>query len=131
MVLGYFVALYGLMGLRIFRGPRLSLTELLLFVFVQGYLAFHFAFSHYLRYLLPPIIILPVLLALLADGLLTGLRIRLASVRFSLLEKSARAACVCAAVALFLGNLHYFQIRFSYILGIYSEGRYMNEVGSQ
>ena len=131
VMLGYFIALYTLMGWRLWRGPRLSLTELLLFIFIQGYLAFHFMLSHYLRYLLPPIIILPALLALLSDGALAGLRVRLAPARFSFLHKAARVACVCAAVTLFLGNLHYFQNRFSYILGIYSEGRYMNEVGSQ
>lgn len=122
VVFGYFILLYALIALRVWSGKRFTLSEILLFVFVQGYLAFHFALSHYVRYLLPPIIILPVLLALLAD--------KLCETSFTI-QKTAKIACAFVFVALFLGNLHYFQIRFSYIIGFLSEREYINEIGSQ
>lgn len=124
VVFAYFGLLYILIALRIVFRQKFSTVEILLFVFIQGYLALHFIFSHYLRYLLPSVMILPALLALLADGLFTV-------PRFSDLRRIARGAVALAAAFLFLANFHYFKIRFYYIIGVYNEQEYVRKVGSQ
>lgn len=131
VVFAYFILLYAFIGLRVWSRKKFTLSEILLFVFVQGYLAFHFVLSHYVRYLLPPIIILPALLALLADGLFASAQARFSSARFSIIQKMAKYSCAITLIFLFLGNLHYFQIRFSYIIGLYSEREYVFKIGSQ
>lgn len=124
VVYAYFALLYVLIALRIVFRQKFSTAEILLFMFIQGYLALHFVFSHYLRYLLPSVMILPALLALLADGLFTV-------PRFFGLRRIARGAVALAAVFLFFANFHYFKIRFSYIVGVYNEQEYIRKVGSQ
>ncbi|TSC84155.1 MAG: hypothetical protein G01um101417_311 [Parcubacteria group bacterium Gr01-1014_17] len=131
VIFAYFVLLYLLVAPRIFTREKFTRAEVLLFVFVHGYLAFHFVLSHYLRYLLPSVMILPVLLALLADRLFSTAERALSALRFSVLHKTAHLIVALAILVVFLGNFHYFQIRFSYILGIYNEQEYVRKIGSQ
>lgn len=131
VVFVYFALLYLFIGLRIAFRQKFSVAEVLLFVFIQGYLALHFVFSHYLRYLLPSVMILPALLALLADGLFSAAERTLAAPRLSLLKKATHATVALAAVVLFFGNFHYFKIRFYYIIRVYNEQEYVRKVGSQ
>ncbi len=131
VVFAYFALLYLLVALRLFTREKFTRAEVLLFVFVQGYLALHFVLSHYLRYLLPSVMILPVLLALLADGLFSAAERALSAPRFSLCNKTAQVVVALAMLFVFAGNFHYFQIRFSYIVGIYDTPEYIRKIGSQ
>ena len=131
VVFAYFALLYLLVALRLFTREKFTRAEVLLFVFVQGYLVFHFVLSHYLRYLLPSAMILPVLLALLADELFSAAKRALSVQRFSIFHKTAQVIVALAILVVFAGNFHYFQIRFSYILGIYDKQEYVRKIGSQ
>ena len=63
--------------------------------------------------------ILPALLALLADQIV------------DLLPRVTKAIFIPVFLFLFLGNLHYFEIRFRYVLGQVSQQQYVKKVGSQ
>lgn len=131
VVFAYVALLYLLVALRLFTREKFTRAEVLLFVFMQGYLALHFVLSHYLRYLLPSVMILPMLLALLADGLFSAAERAFSAPRFFILNKTAQAIVALAILVVFFGNFHYFQIRFSYIVGIYDKQEYVRKIGSQ
>lgn len=125
VVLAFFIAFYLLLGLAALR-RSLSPPALLLAVFIQLYLAFSFFGTHQIRFMLPALIMLPLAIALLTDRLLEGSG-RIAG-RMSAL---ARAGLAALAIFVFLGNFHYFQIRFLYVAGIYTREQYIGSIGSQ
>ncbi|MBI2096344.1 MAG: hypothetical protein HYT43_01780 [Candidatus Taylorbacteria bacterium] len=131
VALAYFALLYVFIFLKLIFRRKFSLNEILLFIFIEGYLAFHFALSHYIRYLLPPVIILPALLALLGDSLYNHFQTKLSNKRFRLFGYFTKIVCSAALVFLFLGNFHYFKIRFFHIIGKYNQEEYIRKIGSQ
>ena len=82
------------------------------------------------RYLLPAVMVLPMLLALLLDRFYRRAGEWSVLTRRTLVSGS-RLAMIAAAIVLLLGNIHYFHIRFNYITGTYSLERYLGDIGWQ
>ncbi|MBI4132358.1 MAG: hypothetical protein HY474_01865 [Candidatus Sungbacteria bacterium] len=128
--LAYFGVLYILLPLTIFVRHRLSAAEALLLLAMGLWLLFSFLTSHQIRFLLPAVLFLVPFLVLLADSILASIRTRLAGTG-ALASRLAVGALGLLFVVTFLGNFHYFQIRFLYAFGVYTEEQYIGSIGSQ
>ena len=120
VILGYFIAVYGLIALMIISRRKLSPAEIILFLSAEIYLLVLFFTSHQTRFLLPALILLPPLLAMLADKMLK-----------EKLQRWFYLAICAAAVILLLGNFHYFKVKNYYLLGIYNQMEYVKKIGGQ
>lgn len=120
VILGYLIAVYGLVILAIILRRRLAPVEVVLFLSAEIYLLILFFISHQTRFLVPALILLPPLLAILAEKVLRKGFPHLAYI----------AMCV-AAVILLLGNFHYFKVKNYYLFGVYDKAEYINEIGGQ
>lgn len=128
--LAYFGALYVLLPLALALRRRLRAAEVFLLLAVGLWLFFSFLTSHQIRFLLPAVLLLVPLLVLLTDGILEAIRERRVRVGSALRRLTAGVLGVLF-IATFLGNFHYFQIRFLYAFGIYTEEQYIGSIGSQ
>ncbi|MFA6273108.1 MAG: hypothetical protein WC673_01285 [Candidatus Paceibacterota bacterium] len=122
VILGYLIALYGLIASAIIFRRKFSPTEIILFLTLETYLLVLFFTSHQTRFLLPALILLPPLLAMLTEKMLGE--------REKLLRWFYPIICV-AAIILLLGNFHYFKVKNYYLLGIYDQKEYIIEIGGQ
>ena len=105
--------------------------EFLLFAFVELYLAFLFISSHQYRFLLPAEIMLTPLLVIMFDNFLDYLKAKLGERTHEILFNLSRKVAVLAFLFIFLGNLHYFEVKFRYIAGLYTEKEYIIVIGGQ
>lgn len=131
VVLGYFVLLYPLIVLLLFLRRRLSSLELTLFAFIEIYLLALFLFSHQYRFLLPAVIVLPALLALLADGLYDLIRERRQRIYRPFLKLTLVGLNLIFLAAFLYGNFHYFYVKYFYLVGYYDKAEYILEIGGQ
>lgn len=120
----YFAALYLLVLFFIFLRKQFTRPEVLLFLFIEIYLLFLFFTSHQYRFLLPAVIMLPPLLALLGDKLL-------GVINRPIFTKLSKLALALAVFLVFLGNFHYFHVKYFYLLGQYTREEYILEIGGQ
>ena len=118
-IFGLYALMYGGLLLLLLRRKKIGITTALLFLFVQIYTSILFFVSHQNRFLLPAGIMLAPLAAILSDKL---------SVMF---YKISRPALVFLCLILFLGNFHYFGVKFLYLTGVYDRGQYILEIGGQ
>ena len=130
VVLAYFALAYFLIVALALRRERFGRAAIQLFVFAELFLLFAFLTSHHIRYLLPAVMVLPMLLALLLDRFYRRAGEWSVLTRRTLVSGS-RLAMIAAAIVLLLGNIHYFHIRFNYITGTYSLERYLGDIGWQ
>ena len=108
-----------------------TFTELSIFLFIEIYLGFLFFSSHQYRFLLPAVLMAPALLVLFADHFYTFLREKYGEVVFDKLMKITSVSFCLLFSLIFLGNLHYFSVKWNYILGNYTEKEYIIRIGGQ
>lgn len=132
IILGYFILVYAaLAGALLLARKKIALTEVLLFASIHIQLILIFFQSHHTRYMLPAIIILPVVLALFLDKAYEFFD---EIVSRSAARAALRIPHIClaiACVALFLGNIRYFYVRVLYKTGVLNEQEYIKKIGSQ
>lgn len=128
--LAYFGALYVLIPVALLIRRRLSAAELLLLLAIGLWLLFSFLTSHQIRFLLPALVLLAVLLPLLADGVVAAIRARWRTIG-AIVGRAAVGVLGVLFILTFLGNFHYFQIRFLYTFGVYTQEQYIGSIGSQ
>lgn len=132
IVLGYFILAYaaGTMAL-LFAREKITMTHVLLFSFTQLHIMMIFFHTHHTRYMLSAVIMLPVLLALIADPIYQWLASRAHPATH---KKILRVSEVCLAVVLiifFIGNIRYFYVKILYKTGVLNEQHYIKKIGSQ
>ena len=128
----YLIAMYLLMASLIFkRRLRWRTPSTALFIFVEGYLCVLFYSSHQVRFLLPGVMLLPLLLSTLADTWYVEIFQKLKNTAYQKIITISGTVMIVAALFLFAGNIHYFKIRFQYVLGLISETQYSIRIGSQ
>ena len=132
IVFGYFVLLYVLVALfAAFKRKELWGMNGLALAFVHLYLWLIFFTAHYTRYFLAPLILVPPVFLSLLDSAYRSLSVR-SGARFSpLLSRVLSGAIYAAVLVLFLGNMHYFHVKFLYAFGFLSAPEYVREIGSQ
>ena len=118
-IFGLYALMYVGLLLLLWRREKIGITATLLFLFVQIYTSILFFVSHQNRFLLPASAMLAPLAAILID------KSRL------MLYKISRPALVFLCLILFLGNFHYFGVKFLYLTGVYDRGQYILEIGGQ
>lgn len=132
IILGYFILVYAALGAALlFTRKNITLAEALLFASIHVQLLLIFFQSHHTRYMLPAIIMLPVLLALIADTAYQWLAL---GIRPTAYKKILRVSEVCLAVVLiifFVGDIRYFYVRVLYKTGALNEQEYIKKIGSQ
>ncbi|MBI2055285.1 MAG: hypothetical protein HYT42_00100 [Candidatus Sungbacteria bacterium] len=131
VVFGYFALLYLLLAVFIFIRKHIGMAALLLFAFIELYLAFAFFTTHQIRFMLPALLMLGPLLALLLDRLYCLARERFGDRNYQRLTKVSMASANIFFLLMFLANFHYFHIRFLYTGGIYTREQYIGSIGSQ
>ncbi len=131
VVLAYFALLYVLILFFIARKRIVTVAEVLIFVFIEIYLLLSFYFSHEIRFMLPVLIMIPPLLAVLLDKLFIEIEIMFGQEFKNKAFRIFQGACVFAFTVLFLGNIHYFKVRFLYITSYYSKAEYVLNIGFQ
>ena len=102
-----------------------------LFVFIHMYTWLMFFNSHQTRFLLPAIIIVPLLLILLGDAMYRYVRTIVSVSAYARVIKASRIFFVMLFLLLFLGNMHYFYVKFLYKAGFYTEQGYIEKIGGQ
>ncbi|MEK7541992.1 MAG: hypothetical protein AAB533_04040 [Patescibacteria group bacterium] len=132
IVLGYFILAYaaGIAALLAAR-KKITLTHILLFVFTQLQIMLIFFRTHHTRYMLSALIMLPVLLAIIADTVCQWLAAHRHPATY---RRILRASEVCLAVVLvvfFIGNIRYFYVKVLYKTGVLNELEYIKKIGSQ
>jgi hypothetical protein len=132
VVFGYLLLMYSLAAASLFfKKKKWRFIEIVLFVFVQGYLWIMFYSSHQARFLVPAIMILPAFSALIADSLFTRLLDNQSKSTERKVVRISGAIAFAVFVILFAGNIHYFDVRFDYIRGALTKSAYILKVGSQ
>ncbi len=131
IVLIYFVATYLSLLFLLVRREKITRVTWFLLCYVEFFLVFLFLTSHQVRFLLPPVIALPPLLGLLGESMLNmSLRKKNDSQKSKALRWMRKLSLV-AFLILFIGNFHYFQIKFQYLTGSYTKAEYIKEIGGQ
>ncbi|MDP2676989.1 MAG: hypothetical protein Q8O83_04895 [bacterium] len=132
IVAAYFAALYLCVALFFLikrKTPGQSIYAL--FFFVHIYMWLMFFNSHQTRFLLPAIIIVPLLLILLGDVMYRYVRTIVSVSVYARIIKVSRVFFVMLFLLLFLGNMHYFYVKFLYKAGFYTEQGYIEKIGGQ
>jgi len=129
VVFGYFTLMYLLMAFRLLVRKKFRTDEILLFFFIQIYLGFLFFISHHTRYMLPGIIMVPLLLVLLLDEFYNYLKEKLGDGFYRYFMKVTFAVLRLAFIFVFLANFHYFYVKYNYLIGVYDKTEYINEIG--
>ncbi len=130
VVLGDFALLYLTLAAFAVLRKGIGAFETSLLIFIELYLAFLFVSSHQYRFLIPATLALPPLLALLADRLFGWIKERRANLYPRILAAFAVTVNI-AAFILFVANIHYFEVKFRYVLGYYDRAEYILEIGGQ
>ena len=131
VVLVYFIVLYPLLGIRFFLKKKITAFEVLLFLFVASYTLFAFLLSHQIRFFLPAVITLPLLLIVLTDRLRGAVEEWWSKERYARALKTFRVLAGAFAIFVFLGNFHYFHVKYFYLIGTYGRKGYIEEIGGQ
>ena len=131
IVLGYFILVYALLVFLLAWRRTLTVLEACLLFFIEMYLLFSFIFSHQIRFMLPALVLLVIFLVLLADRLYTLIKLRFGERLYYILGRISYAGLVALSLALLLGYIHYFRVRFNYITGNYTEAEYIADIGWQ
>jgi len=131
LVFFYFIFTYVGMAFFALIRKRFSMAEILSFVFVELYLLLLFLSSHQIRFLLPSLIMVVVTLALLTDKFLVYIKEKKQDNTYQKLLTWAKRGSIAIFIVIFLGNIHYFEIKFRYILGLYTEKEYIIVIGGQ
>lgn len=118
-ILSLYALMYSGLLILLWRKEKIGITATLLFLFVQIYTSILFFVSHQNRFLLPAGIMLAPLAAVLMDKL------------SAMFYKILRPALVFLCLILFLGNFHYFGVKFLYLVGVYDRPTYILEIGGQ
>lgn len=132
IVFGYFVLVYLLVIFFAgFRRRELGGMNGLMLAFIHLYLWLIFFTAHYTRYFLAPLILVPpLLLSLLDAGYRWLVGVRGGKISY-LLTKISTWVIYAAVIVLFLGNIHYFHVKFLYAFNFLSTPEYIKEIGSQ
>lgn len=130
-ILAYFVSFYLLWIFFLARRIKIGTSAILLSLFVQTYLSIVFFFSHQPRFLLPATIILAPALIVLLDSLFKLLNSGMAGRYGPMLVLVSRKILAVVCLILFLGNFHYFGVKFLYLIGFYDRATYILEIGGQ
>lgn len=132
IVLGYFILVYAaLAGTLLFARKKITLIEALLFAASQIQLMLIFFQSHHTRYMLPAIIILPVILVLLLDRAYGWLDMALSRSAARAVIRISHICLGVICVIFFLGDIRYFYVRVLYKTGVLNEQEYIKKIGSQ
>lgn len=130
-ILAYFMSFYLLWIFFLARRTKIGTPAILLSLFVQTYLSIVFFFSHQPRFLLPATIVLAPALAALLDGLFKLLNSGMAGRYGPILVSTSRKMLIVICIILFLGNFHYFGVKYLYLLDFYDRATYILEIGGQ
>lgn len=130
-ILAYFVSFYLLWIFFLARRDKIGTPAILLSLFVQTYLSIVFFFSHQPRFLLPATIVLAPALIVLLDSLFKLLNFGLAGRYGPMLVSVSRKILVVVCLILFLGNFHYFGVKYLYLMDFYDRATYILEIGGQ
>lgn len=132
IVAGYFALAYAFMIFFIlFRRRMISASAYVLFVFIHMYLWLMFFNSHQTRFLLPAVIIVPLLLVLLGDAFYRYMESISRPSFYRFFMSVSRGIFLALFVFLFLGNIHYFYVKFLYKAGFYTQEEYIIKIGGQ
>ncbi|HEY4479123.1 MAG TPA: glycosyltransferase family 39 protein [Candidatus Paceibacterota bacterium] len=132
IVLGLFIVLYLLIIILAIAKRRFTLTSVFLFIFVELYLLFLFISSHQYRFLIPATIGASVLVALLADSFASWIENKINTDSRKKIFQGVISGLVLAGFLLvYLGNLHYFEVKWKYVLGKTTTERYIHDIGGQ
>lgn len=131
LVFIYFALVYALFLFFIKMKKRPPLITVLMFLFLEAYLGFSFLFSHQIRFMLPVLLMLPLLLVLLIDEVGSFIKYRAGQYAGICIRKLSLGALYAFALFVFFGNFHYFHVKFLYALGVYVEPYYIIKLGSQ
>lgn len=132
IVIGYLLVIYLFFAFFLFVArKRIRMLPLFLFLFVHAYIACMFFFSHQIRFLLPAIILLPLLVVLLCEEFLQYSNDRLGRHVHSFIMRFILSIGLVVSIVLFLGNIHYFHVKFLYKIGSYTKAEYIQEIGGQ
>jgi len=108
-----------------------TMLEALFFAFVCVYTLFSFIFSHQIRFFLPAVLMLALLLVLLFDKLYSFLKHSFSEARFREFIAATLLGLNLIFTIIFLGNFHYFHVKYYYFLGYYTDEEYVEEIGGQ
>lgn len=132
IIAGYFALAYAFMVLFIlFRRRMVSASAYVLFVFIHIYLWLMFFNSHQTRFLLPAIVSVPLLLVLLGDAFYRYMESISKPSVYRFFMSLSRGIFLALFVFLFLGNIHYFYVKFLYKAGFYTQEEYSIKIGGQ
>lgn len=130
-ILGLYVFMYFFLALFFWKKEKIGIEAFLLFLFVQIYTSSIFFVSHQNRFVLPASVMLAPLAAILLDKLYALWQAGLWGNLGNLLHKIMRPALVFVFVILFLGNFHYFGVKYLYLMDFYDRATYIREIGGQ
>lgn len=132
IILGYFILVYAAAALSLlFARQKITFAEVLLFASSHIQLMLIFFQSHHTRYMLPAIIILPVILALFADRIYEFLEDILSRGAYRAALRISLACLGIISVIFFLGDIRYFYVKVLYRTGVLNETEYIKKIGSQ
>lgn len=131
LILVYLIAIYLFLLFFIVARVKLSFLEIALLLFIHLYGTMMFFMSHQIRFLLPAIIILPLLLILFAEIFFTFIKEKTSQHFYhSFVHFVWWLSCIVAFL-LFFANIHYFYVKFLYKTGFYTTEQYIEEIGGQ
>lgn len=132
VVAGFFVIVYaaGAFAL-LFARKRITLTHILLFSFTQLQLMMIFFRTHHTRYMIASLIMLPVLIALIADTAYQWIADRHSPATYQRILRVSRVCLAITFVIFFIGNIRYFYVKVLYKTGVLNEQEYITKIGSQ
>lgn len=132
VVAGFFVIVYaaGIFALVSDR-KRITLTHILLFSFTQLQLMMIFFRTHHTRYMIAALIMLPVLIALIADTAYQWIADRYSPAIYRRILGVSRVCLACVLVIFFIGDIRYFYVKVLYKTGVLTEQEYIKKIGSQ
>ncbi|MFY9462684.1 MAG: hypothetical protein WAP52_00675 [Candidatus Sungiibacteriota bacterium] len=132
IVLGYFILVYtAVAGAVLFARKKIALPEILLFAASHIQLMLIFFQSHHTRYLLPAIIILPIILVLFLDKIYGLINEVMNRGKYRTLIRISRLCLGIVCFIFFIGNIRYFYVRVLYKTGVLNKQEYIKKIGSQ
>lgn len=135
IVFGYYISFYATSFLALVfveLRKKLGVTELFLFIFIQGYASIMFFMSHQIRFMLPSAIMTTVFLALVIDKIYICLKSGIGESFYKNLIKISTASAGIIFLIFFIGNFHYFYVKYLNLLGHYgTESEYIEAIGGQ
>ena len=115
----------------VFRRVNIDRVLWLLFGIIEIMLIFFFLTSHQIRFLLPVVVMFPVLVPLLGDKLVWMLAKTKDEISRAKLFRFLPKLTFVIFFLIFLLNFHYFEVKFRYLTGGYTKEEYIKEIGGQ